>query len=407
MKFGFFNFFFWKQQNLKKTNNQKTSQVSAKEKKESGYVFAKIRQYIKHKHKTEVKCLERVESNPVLTPIDDNSWESWQTFNPAAFYAKGKVHLLYRALGNDGISRLGYATSKDGIHIDYRCEESIYTFYRNEEVLKTGPSYHSLPYISGGGWGGCEDPRVTLIGDTLYMLFVAFDGTPPRLAITSIKLEDFLNHRWDKWKDARIISRPGIIDKSGVVLPEKVNGKYVIMHRVFPNILVDFVDSLDFAEGEYLKEEFSINIREDNWDSRKIGAGAPPIKTKYGWLLVYYAVDDKDDDKYKMGAMLLDLNDPVKVLYRTDEPMLTPDEWYENKGHKRGVLYPCGAAVIDGELFVYYGGADTVVCVAHANLEEFLQELMTRRKIFFKRTAVVIQKKIQKLRDDIWKLIKK
>src|SRR5690606_21266786 len=115
--------------------------------------------------------------------------------------------------------------------------------------------------------------------------------------------------------------------------------------------------------------------RENAWDSRKAGAGPPPIKTKDGWLLIYHAVDDRDDRQYKIGAMLLDLEDPTKVLYRSNMPILHPTEWYENEGFKAGVAYPCGAVVVDDHLYVYYGGADSYVCVAARNLEEFLEEL--------------------------------
>lgn len=108
--------------------------------------------------------------------------------------------------------------------------------------------------------------------------------------------------------------------------------------------------------------------------------GAPPIKTKDGWLLIYYAVDDKDDSQYKIGAMLLDLERPEKVLYRTDQPILSPVEWYENEGHKSGVSYPCGAVVKEGTLYVYYGGADTVVAVASAPIKTFINTLKQTKK---------------------------
>jgi predicted GH43/DUF377 family glycosyl hydrolase len=208
------------------------------------------------------------------------------------------------------------------------------------------------------------------------MTYVAFDGwSPPRVALTSIKIDDFLQERWN-WEKPVLISKPGVVDKSGCILSEKIRGKYVIFHRVFPNIQVDFVDSLNFdGETNFLKGEFEIKIRPDKWDSRKIGAGAPPLKTKEGWLLIYYGVDDKDDSKYQIGAMLLDLNDPTKVLHRTDSPIIKPEEDYEMNGFKPGIVYPCGAVILKDQLMVYYGGADSHVCVATADLEEFLIDL--------------------------------
>lgn len=324
-------------------------------------------------HKTK-NILVRAVTNPIIGPQEHNDWEAWQTFNPAAVHHHDTVHFLYRALGPDGVSRLGYATSSDGIHIDERLDEPVFAV-SNTLKPKTREIMRDRPYASGGSWAGCEDPRITVIDNKLYLLFVAFDMIGlPRIAITSIKMQDFLGRRW-KWGGAKIISPPGVIDKSGVLFPEKIQGKYVVMHRIFPNILIDFLDDLDFTKPRYLEGKHSIDIRVDNWDSRKIGAGAPPIKTPYGWLLIYYAVDDKDDTRYKIGAMLLDLKDPRKVLHRTSEPILEPNYWYENKGHKAGVAYPCGAAVIKGKLFVYYGGADSYVCVASTPMKEMLEKL--------------------------------
>ena len=93
------------------------------------------------------------------------------------------------------------------------------------------------------------------------------------------------------------------------------------------------------------------------------------MKTRLGWLLFYHAMDMHDPNRYKLGAMILDAEDPTKILYRSKVPVLEPDAYYENQGFKSGVVYSCGAVVKDDELFVYYGGADSVVCVAVANLE--------------------------------------
>lgn len=318
--------------------------------------------------------LKRAEANPMIAPKSENGWENFNTFNGAAIYEGEKVHILYRAQGFDYISHVGYAASTDGITISERLDEPVFT---NMDAV---PKEHSRmfannsPFSSGGGYGGCEDPRLTKIDGRIYMTYVANDGSLPRLALTSISVEDFLNKRW-LWEEPVLISPPGVIDKSGCLLPEKVNGKYVVFHRIFPNILIDFVDDLAFDGTKWLKGEYSIKIRPDKWDSRKIGAGAPPLRTKDGWLLIYYAVDDKDPGKYKVGAMLLDLKDPTKVLHRTNAPILEPDTPLENEGFKPGIAYPCGAVVIKDTLFVYYGGADSVVCVATANLDQFLSEL--------------------------------
>jgi predicted GH43/DUF377 family glycosyl hydrolase len=321
--------------------------------------------------------LNRSHKNPLIAPKATNTWEAFTTFNPAAIYDDGKVHLLYRAQGHDYVSVLGYATSRDGIHIDERLDTPIYiptqqfetTVGINEETV-------ARHFISGGGFGGCEDPRITKLDDRYYLTYVAFDGmTPPRVALTSIATEHFLSRRW-LWEKPVIISPPGVVDKSAVIFPEKIGGKYVIMHRIYPDILIDFVDSLNFDGTTYLQGHYKISPRPGSWDSRKIGAGAPPIKTPYGWLLIYQSVGEQDSGRYKIGAMLLDLQRPYIVLHRSNAPILEPTAEYENDGFKAGVIYPCGAVVIGDTLYVYYGGADSYVCVATANLDHFLKELM-------------------------------
>ncbi len=323
--------------------------------------------------------LQKLRHNPIIKPIVDHFWESKATFNPAAFHEDGKVHLVYRAIGDKDVSVLGYASSQDGINIDYRSSQPIYV--PRKQFESSTPYQHSSPYstfASGGGcYGGCEDPRITKIGDKLFMTYVAYNGWHhPRIALSSIKVQDFLDHKWN-WENPVLISPPGVVDKNACIFPEKINDKYVILHRIFPNILIDFVDSLDFDGQNFLNGQYQICPRPEFWDSRKIGAGAPPIKTDAGWLVIYQAVGDQDPSRYKIGAMILDEKDPCKVLHRSNKPILEPLDWYENVGHKSGVAYPCGAVILKDKLMVYYGGADTVVCAASAPVKEFLNHLTT------------------------------
>ncbi len=347
--------------------------------------------------KEAVPVLERFDGNPILEPQANHWWESKAAFNPGAIYEQGKVHIVYRAIGDSDVSVLGYACSVDGVHVDERLDGPIYVPREpfegpglvNPTVINPEVTYVSAEdkeeeqeYVSGGGgWGGCEDPRLTRIDDRLYMAYVAFDGyNPPRVALTSIHIDDFLARNW-QWKKPVLISPPGLVDKNACILPERINSKYVIFHRIFPDVLIDFVDDLDFdGKTRWLKGEFRIPVRASHWDSRKLGIGAPPIKTKDGWLTIYQGVDEGDPGRYKIGAMLLDLNDPTRVLARSGEPILEPEAWYENEGWKAGVVYPCGAVVIKDRLFVYYGGADRVTCVASAELDKLLGYLVGIRE---------------------------
>ncbi len=331
--------------------------------------------------------LERFSGNPILRPNIKNLWESKAVFNPAAIYEDGKVHILYRAIGEADISVLGYASSEDGLNIQERLDEPVYVPrepFEGVNPVQTYSSSISGIYVSGGGgMGGCEDPRLTRIGARIYLTYVAYDGyNPPRVALSSIRTEDFLNRNWD-WAKPVLISRPGVVNKNACILPELIGGKYVIYHRIFPNILIDFVDDLNFdGKTRWLKGQYKIPARtlSSDWDNLKVGAGPPPIKTKDGWLLIYQAVGTNDNYRYKIGAMLFDLRDPTQVIARTKKPILEPIEWYENEGWKRGVVYPCGAVLIDDRLFIYYGGADAYVCVASVKLDYFLQHLTTKHK---------------------------
>lgn len=343
---------------------------------------------LKQKISFSSNLLEKIKNNPILKPIVDHFWESQAVFNPAAVYENGKVHLIYRAVGDDYISVLGYASSKNGRDIDQRLPYPVYFPSKPFESNPKAPKTSSFLYMSGGGFGGCEDPRITKINDRFYLTYVAYNGWgPPRIALTSIKVDDFLNHRWN-WQPPVLISKPGVVDKNASILPEKINGKYVIFHRIFPNILIDFVDSLNFDGRTFLKGEYAIKPRENSWDSRKVGIGPPPLKTKEGWLAIYHAVDNNDSSRYKMGAMILKADDPRKVLYRSDSPILEPNKSYENEGYKSGVAYPCGAVIKNQELLVYYGGADSVVCMAKAKLNYFLHQIKTSHRPILKTAPI-------------------
>lgn len=332
--------------------------ISAKEKKAKG---------IKEK---SILGLNKFTDNPIIAPIDGHKWESWQTFNPAALFESGKIHFFYRAIGEDGISRLGYAVSRNGLHIKDRLNYPVY-----EHSL----ARHEFTYCnlgSGGSWGGCEDPRVVRIKgeDKLYMTYTACDGGL-RVALTSIKIKDFLNGKWN-WKKPKLISPAGEVHKNWVIFPEKIKGKYAILHSVSPKISIEYRDNLEFEEGDFIKSHYSNDPkRKKHWDNWMRGAGPTPIKTKHGWLLFYHGMDSRDPGKYKVGAMLLDLKDPTKILCRSKDPILEPNEGYENNGFKSGVVYANGAVIKDGKLFVYYGGADNYVCVAYVDCDEFLNDL--------------------------------
>jgi len=310
---------------------------------------------------------------PVISPSPKNDWEAVATFNPAAISLRGKIHLLYRAIGRDSVSRIGYAVSEDGFYFE-RFDKPVY-----EVSLEpvSDPQTLAVRFVSSY-WSysfGCEDPRVTEVKEDskVYMCYVFFDGrNNPRIALTSIPSQHF-GREW-RWEDPRIISPPGVTVKSACILSEKVKGNYVVFFRIFPSIFIDFVKDLRELDngGRFLKPMFEIPPRKGRWDSLKIGMGAPPIKTREGWLGIYYGVSEDDPwYTYKIGAMLLDLKDPTRVICRSEHPILEPTPPYEGR-----IAYPCGAVLRGDELYVYYGANDMFVCVATAYLDEFLDSLL-------------------------------
>jgi len=333
------------------------------------YVLKSSKEFLE---KTKPRAvLQKAEENPIILPKSENNWECWQVFNPGVILLEGKVHFLYRAIGKDFVSRIGYASSEDGFHITERSPDPIY------EHPKGNPFIRFFPF-SGGSFQGAEDPRIVRVNneDTLYMTYTACDTTLG-VALTSIKVKDFLNKNWN-WKTPRIISNPTQVHKNWVIFPERINGMYAILHSINP-ITIEYRETLEFQEGEFIESQYDPFIKkEDGWESWLRGAGAPPVKTKDGWLLFYHGLDKTNSGRYKVGVSLLDLKDPTKVLCTSSYPILEPEEDYELNGFKPGIVYVTGAIVKNSELLVYYGASDSYVCVAHTNLKEFLDRLQKR-----------------------------
>ncbi|MFA6603160.1 MAG: hypothetical protein WCT01_05165 [Candidatus Shapirobacteria bacterium] len=311
----------------------------------------------------KVVMFERPKDNPILEPNELRPWEGKAVLNPGAIYIDGKVHLVYRAMGEDNTSVMGYATSSDGYHIDYQSPEPIYV-PREDFERKGQPNGNS----------GCEDPRLTLMEDRVYMLYTAYNGiNPPRVAMTSISVKDFLSHNWE-WSRPSLITPPEIADKDACLFPEKINDKYFFIHRSGDDIDSAFSPSLDFSNNNWLDEYRWIAPRKGMWDDKKVGLSATPFKTSKGWVLLYHGVSE-ENSVYRMGACLLDLDNPTQVIARLDKPIFEPKEDWELWGIIPNVVFPCGAVVIDETVFIYYGGGDKVIGVATIKIEELLTSL--------------------------------
>lgn len=306
--------------------------------------------------------LRRFSGNPLLEPIPEHSWESKYVLNPGALRIKDKVYLFYRAVGEDNISHIGLAIT-DGYEVLERISQPIFSPLTPEEKM------------------GCEDPRVIIINNRIIMLYTAYDGNIAQIAIASIGVNDFAAGNYTNWKREGLVFT-NIWDKDAVMLPERINNKYVIYHRIEPSIWVTYMPEMKFP----LKEKHAIILGPRAgrmWDSLKIGAGAQPLKTKYGWLLIYHGVDH--NYVYRLGVLLVDLENPQRVIYRSPNPILEPEEDFEiglGGAWVPNVVFTCGAVPEedkdiledDDRILVYYGAADTSIGLATATLAELVPE---------------------------------
>lgn len=307
---------------------------------------------------------KRFKKNPIITPRAGFPWEAKGTLNPGAINLKNKIHILYRAFSIDNTSTIGYANSKNGFEISERLNSPIYIAREDFENKK-----------QENGFSGCEDPRLTQIGDKIYMCYTAYNGVDvPKVAITSISEKDFLNKSWN-WSKPFLITPNDYDDKDACVLPHKFKDGYFILHRVSGIICGAYINSID-EPSEVVKKCIGIlKPRINKWDSLKVGIASPPIKTKYGWLLLYHGVS-KSHSTYRTGAILLDLKDPAIVLARSTDPIFEPKEEYEKKGFVNNVVFPCGAVLKKDLLFIYYGAADSVIGVSTMKLDIILKSLL-------------------------------
>jgi beta-1,2-mannobiose phosphorylase / 1,2-beta-oligomannan phosphorylase len=287
----------------------------------------------------------RSATNPILEP-NSNWWENKAVFNAAAVDHDGKVHMLYRAIGDDNVSRFGHAVSVDGLNFTRHTDMPGYESHDNDEYERFG----------------CEDPRITKIDDTYYITYVGASvypahyprppftrGAPWRCRVGLMSTKDF--HTYEKHG----IMLPDQDNKDVVLFPEKIRGRYAMMHRAFPDMWIAYSDNL----MDWVDHKPFMSARTGYWDSDRLGAGAPPVKTERGWLEFYHGVDD--DRQYHLGAVLLDLQDPSKIVARSRRPFLSPEKDYERVGIVPNVVFTCGLVERDDSYIIYYGGADKVM----------------------------------------------
>ncbi len=337
-----------------------------------------------------IRCPE----NPIVWPgLYD--WRRAVVFNPGAIYDNGKFYLLERAAG--GLRpfhcSFGLLESEDGVHFRHVSNEPVFT-----------------PAMAGSPYGSVQDARLVKLEGAYYMTCAfrpyAWNCNPTGVGAPEAAEPDFpgfsgrpednqtrsgiaVSHDLLHWRHIAWTNPPAVDDRDVVLFPEKIGRRYYLLRR-----------PLQFTGPDYGTDRPSIWITssydlqtwseprllikpEHPWESNRIGASAPPLRTPEGWLLFYHGVEDVHTSgrgvAYRMGALLLDLENPARVLARTAHYLMEPETYYEKFGlFIPNVIFPTGAVVRDGVVYLYYGVADTAIALATAPLSGILEAVLSR-----------------------------
>ena len=347
--------------------------------------------------------MQRYKNNPVVSPSDVKaSREDLKVvcaFNAAAVEFGGQILLLLRVAETARECEDGYISfpvveqSESGPRVvlkavkedspDVDASDPRMIIYKDEPFLTTlshlrlarssdgrnftvdeAPAMLPLSEIEAFG---LEDPRITAMDGHYYISHTAVSSAGIATALAST--DDFENfHRYG------LIFAPE--DRDVVIFPEKIGGRYLALHRPYPKHIG--TPAMWLARSPDLKHWGShqklIDVRADCWDCVRIGAGAVPFRTPQGWVEIYHGADK--DNRYCLGAVLLDGDDPGKVLARSAEPLLVPEAPYELKGLLGNVVFTCGVISSNpDEILIYYGAADSVTALVTTSVDEIIGSL--------------------------------
>ncbi len=337
-----------------------------------------------------------VKKRGVLLRPTKHDFENFAVLNPGSWQEGRTVHLFYRALDKEFRSSIGYARLEGPMKVVERWEKPI---------LEREFDYESK---------GVEDPRIVKIEDTFYLFYVAHDGKNAITAyatgndLFTLKKRGVLSPRIPYRRADRIFRKSRLKDsysffaayyekemgedvllwhKDIFLFPEKIRGRFALLHRVLPDIqLIFFSDFKELTASfwtKHLKElsEYVVLENKHWFETRNIGGGCVPIATDEGWLLIFHTVEARNEGRvYHACAALLDREDPRKVIGRLHEPLFSPEEPWEKRGHVPNVVFPTGTAVFGDTLYMYYGAADKRIAVASVKLKELIKEMKDPKK---------------------------
>ena len=336
---------------------------------------------------------ERHPANPIVTPgLYD--WRRAVVFNPGVIHDEGRFYMYERAAG--GLRPfhcyIGMLESDDGVHFTHTVDEPVLT-----------------PEMAGCQYGSVQDPRVVRIDRTYYMTYAyrpyAWDSHPTGLGVPESHEADFpgFSGRSEEnqtrtgiavstdrvsWQHHCWATPAELDDRDVILFPEKIAGRFAILRRPAqfvgpkygtdrPGMWISFSDDLQTWTDPTL-----LARPEAKWESGRIGGSTPPIRTDEGWLVFYHGVEgDYPPHRrviYRLGAMMLDLADPTKVLARTRDFIMEPEAYYERFGlYIPNVIFPTAAVVVEGRLHLYYGVCDTAIALATAPLADVVEHVMS------------------------------
>ena len=301
--------------------------------------------------------IKRYQYNPILTK-DDVPYPVATVHNAAVVKHEGKYIMVFRSHKLNGRSILGIAVSNDGYN--FKVNDKPFMIPSTEGIFKEYEAY------------GVEDPRITFMDGEYLITYSAYSRHGVRIGLA-------------KTKDFKSVKRVSLITESDyrnvVIFPEKFGGLYARLDRphseISPwSIWISYSpDLMYWGESKLIMKPLQYH-----WDEMKIGPGVPPIKTSRGWLSIYHGVfPTMDGSVYRLGVALHDLEDPSKIIAVGDEWILQPEEVYEITGYVHNVVFTCGAVPEDdGSVKIYWGGADKVMCMGTANLEDLVDHCLNK-----------------------------
>ncbi len=337
-----------------------------------------------------------VEKHGIILSPTEKEFENNGVLNPGIFQEGKLVHIFYRAVQNGNFSTIGYAKTDGPLKIMERYDHPIIT--RDFDYEKQG----------------VEDARIVKIEDIYYLTYTAYDGINAMGALATSKdlihfekhgiitpqinyqeyerlvlsCNNRLNPKYHHYYN--LFTQLGLVndefrflrDKDVVLFPRKINGKFAMLHRIWPGIqIVYFNDWKDLTKSfweDYLEnlDKYIVMDPKVTHEVNYIGAGGPPIETECGWLMIYHGVQEKATGTiYHANAALLQLDKPENEIARLDLPLFSPTKQWEIEGEVSDVVFPTGQALFGDDLYIYYGAADKYVAVAKISLHELLHEL--------------------------------